>query len=318
MGAGFYFIPGGGNNSLSHDVIQDINTVKTNTAKLSVASNSLLVVLKLAVGWMSGSVSIISEAAHSAVDLLAALIAFVAVRKSGKEPDAVHAYGHGKIENVSGMIEAALIVLVSIWIVWESVDKLRSPQPTELVGYGMAVMLFSAGVNWWVSSRLQTVADQTHSHALAADALHLKTDVWTSIGVFLGLVAMKLTGLTWIDPAIAIVVAAIIFKAGWNMTWNSLYELTDISLPHHERDLIHDILATHPEVVSHHRLRTRRSGSLRQIDVHVLLDPGLRLDRAHAICDQVEAELESQLGSCDVVIHPEPAGSHERERSKES
>lgn len=290
---------------MSH--IEAENNLKSNTAKLSVGSNCLLVALKLAAGWMSGSVSIISEAAHSAVDLLAALIAYVAVKKSGKEPDAIHAYGHGKIENVSGMLEAALIVLAAIWIIWESVEKLRSPHPPELLGYGMAVMLFSAIVNWWVSGRLQKVADQTHSDALAADALHLRTDVWTSVGVFLGLAAVSLTGLHWIDPAIAIVVAVVIFRAGWDMTVSSLYELTDISLPHAERDLIHDILAAHPEVISYHRLRTRRSGSLRQIDVHLLLSPSLRLDRAHAICDQIEAELESQLGRCDVVIHPEPA-----------
>ena len=284
----------------------EVNQLKANTAKLSVASNCLLVALKLGVGWMSGSVSIISEAAHSAVDLLAALIAYIAVKKSGKEPDAVHTYGHGKIENVSGMLEAALIVLAAIWIVWESIAKLRTPHQAEMVGYGMAVMLFSAVVNWWVSAQLQKVADQTHSDALAADALHLRTDVWTSLGVFIGLVAMKVTGLTWLDPAIAILVALVIFKAGWGMTWQSLYELTDISLPSAEMDLIRDILATHPEVVDYHRLRARRSGSLRQIDVHLLLDPALRLDRTHAICDQIEAELESRLGRCDVVIHPEP------------
>lgn len=292
---------------------EEENNLKASTAKLSVGSNCLLVALKLMVGLLGGSVSIISEAAHSAVDLLAALIAYVAVRKSGKEPDAVHAYGHGKIENVSGMIEAALIVFAAVWIVWESVEKLRTPHPPELLGYGMGVMLFSAAVNWWVSSRLQKVADQTHSEALAADALHLRTDVWTSVGVFLGLAAVSLTGIQWIDPVIAIVVAVIIFRAGWNMTVRSLYELTDISLPHEEKDLIHDILAAHPEVVSYHRLRTRRSGSLRQIDMHLLLSPSLRLDRAHSICDQIEAELESQLGRCDVVIHPEPASQPQQD-----
>ena len=290
---------------MSH--IEAENRLKAKTAKLSVYSNCLLVALKLAVGLLSGSVSIISEAAHSAVDLLAALIAFVAVRKSGKEPDAVHAYGHGKIENVSGMVEAGLIIAAALWIVWEAAAKLRSPQPSVLLGYGMTVMLLSAVINWWVSGKLQKVADQTHSDALAADALHLRTDVWTSGGVFVGLATVSVTGIQWIDPAIAIIVAVIIFRAGWSMTVRSLYELTDISLPYAEKDVIHDILAAHPEVISYHRLRTRRSGSLRQIDVHLLLSPSLRLDRTHAICEQIEAELESQLGRCDVVIHPEPA-----------
>lgn len=292
---------------------QDVNRLKQNTAMLSIISNCTLVVLKIGVGWISGSVSIISEAAHSAVDLLAALIAFLAVKKSGKEPDAIHAYGHGKIENLSSMMEAGLIVLVAAWIIVESIEKIHSPHPPELVGFGIAVMLFSAAANFWVSNRLQKVADATESEALAADALHLRTDVWTSVGVMIGLVLMNLTGLAWIDPAVAIVVALIIFKAGWSMTWRSMYELTDISLPSEERDLIRDIIATHPEVASYHRLRTRRSGSMRQIDVHVLLNPEMPLKKAHEICDQVEAEIESQLGKVDVVIHPEPAGIAEQD-----
>lgn len=283
-----------------------VNTLKQRTARLSIVSNSLLVVLKLVVGFLSGSVSIISEAAHSAVDLLAAFIAFYAVKKSCKPPDAAHAYGHGKIENLSGAIEAFLIIVAALWIVYEAISKFRSPHVPEMLEYGIAVMLVSILINYWVSERLYQVAKATYSDALEADALHLRADVWTSVGVLLGLAAIKITGFVWLDPLIAIIVAAVIFKAGFAMTKKSLYELTDVSLPAEEEAVIRAVVTNHHAVLDFHRLRTRRSGSHRQIDMHILLDKDMHLDKAHAVCDSIEAELENRLGNCDIVIHLEP------------
>jgi cation diffusion facilitator family transporter len=286
--------------------LSDSEALKRSTAKLSVISNTLLVILKLAVGFASGAVSIVSEAAHSAVDLVAALIAFYAVRKSGKPPDAHHAYGHGKIENLSGAVEAVLIIFAALWIIYEAVGKLYSAHHPEFLEYGIMVMTVSAVVNWWVSARLLAVASATCSHALEADALHLRADVWTSLGVLAGLATIKLTGYVWLDPAIAILVAVIVFKAGYDMTKKSLYELTDVSLPEAEATIIRSILSAHPEVIDFHQLRTRRSGSRRLIDVHVVLEKTMHLDVAHAICDEIEAEIETRLAPCDVVIHLEP------------
>lgn len=282
------------------------NALKQSTAKLSVLSNTLLVLLKLVVGFYTGAVSIISEAAHSGVDLVAALVAFYAVRKSGKPPDDNHAYGHGKIENLSGVIEAVLIIVAAVWIIVEAAGKFNSPHLPEFIEYGIVIMVISIFLNYWVSGRLLEVAKVTCSHALEADALHLRADIWTSLGVLIGLALIKITGYPWIDPVIAIVVATVVFKAGYCMTKKSVYELTDISLPPEEEAIIMDILNKHNKIISFHRLRTRRSGSYRLVDMHVILDKNMHLDKAHAICDQIEIEIKSKLGLCDVVIHLEP------------
>lgn len=290
--------------------MEQMNALKESTARLSVMSNTMLVVLKLIVGFSGGAVSIISEAAHSGVDLIAALIAFFAVRKAAKPPDAQHAYGHGKIEDLSAAVEALLIVAAALWIIYESAKKLSSPHTPELLEYGVAIMLISIGLNWWVSSRLLKVARSTGSHALEADALHLQADIWTSAGVLVGLVIIKITGLVWLDPLIAIGVALFVFKAGYEMTKKSFAELTDSSLPSEEEAAICRILDSHPSIIAYHRLRTRRSGSHRLIDVHLILYKEMPLDQAHQVSDEIEAEIETIMAPCDVVIHLEPCGYH--------
>jgi len=289
---------------------QTVNGKKQKTARLSIISNSFLIIIKLVVGFYSGAVSIISEAAHSGVDLIAALVAFYAVRKSGKPPDNNHDYGHGKIENLSGAIEAVLIIFAALWIVYEAIQKISAAEKPEYLEYGIIVMLISMAVNYWVSEKLFSVAKETGSQALEADALHLRADIWTSAGVLSGLAAIKLTGYYWLDPVIAILVAGIVFRAGYKMTRKSFLELTDISLPDTEAEKIAGIVGAHVEVIAFHRLRTRRSGSYRLIDMHVVLDKNMQLDKAHAVCDSIEIEIEESLGHCDVVIHLEPCNAH--------
>ncbi len=289
----------------------DHNALKQRTASLSILSNITLVVFKLAVGIAGGAVSIVSEAAHSAVDLIAALIAYFAVRKAAQPPDAHHAYGHGKVENLSAAIEAALIVLAALWIIYEAIRKLTVEHTPEYLEYGIAVMGVSIAVNWYVAGRLMKVARETHSHALEADALHLTADIWTSGGVLVGLAVIRLTGYTWLDPAIAIVVAAVVLKAGYTMTKKSFYELTDVALPSEEEEIIRAILDAHPAVIAFHQLRTRRSGSRRLIDLHLVLFQDMHLDKAHAVCDELEAAIEDRLAPCEVIIHMEPYGHEE-------
>lgn len=291
--------------------MEDANKLKKQTAKLSVISNTLLVVLKIVVGIYSGAVSIISEAAHSGVDLIAALVAYYAVRKSSEPPDEQHAYGHGKFENLSAAIEAALIVGVALWIVYESVQKITTGHMPEYLEYGIVIMLISIIVNYWVSARLMAVAKATSSQALEADAIHLRADIWTSLGVLIGLGIIRITGIAWIDPAIAIIVAVVVFRAGYTMTKKSMYELTDVSLPDEEETIIRDILDSHPGVITFHRLRTRSAGSMRHIDVHLILYKDLHLDKAHAVCDEIETAIKTALGQCDVVIHLEPCDYHD-------
>jgi cation diffusion facilitator family transporter len=291
----------------------DATRIKKDAARLSVVSNTLLVITKLIVGIATGAISIASEAAHSAVDLMAALIAYYAVKKSNLPPDEDHDYGHGKYENISAMVEAMLIIGAALWIVYEAADKLTLAAPPEHLGYGMAVMILSIVVNYYVTQRLLIAAKLTESAALEADALHLRADIWTSVGVLTGLVLIYITGLTFLDPAIALFVAAIVFRAGYKMTKESVKELTDISLPEDEEVLIQDIINGHPEVIAFHQLRTRRSGSYRLIDVHIVLNKNMHLDKAHEICDLLEQEIKHCWGGgmCDVIIHTEPCDYHD-------
>lgn len=301
----------GSAHNITGGLYLDHNARKQKTARLSIISNLILVVFKLIVGLAGGAVSIISEAAHSAVDLLAALIAYFAVRKAAQPPDEHHAYGHGKVENLSAAIEAVLIVFAALWIMYEAVGKFAAGHTPAYLEYGILVMAVSIVINWYVSSALMRVARETHSHALEADALHLQADIWTSGGVLIGLAVIKVTGLTWLDPAIAIVVAAIVLKAGYSMTKKSVYELTDVALPPEEEEIIRIIIDAHPAVLAFHQLRTRRSGSRRLIDVHLILFQDMHLDKAHAVCDEIEAAIEKQLSPSEVIIHMEPFGHDE-------
>lgn len=287
--------------------------LKQRTAYLSIFSNTTLVLLKLAVGIYVGAVSLISEALHSGVDLIAALIAFWAVRKSVTPPDTEHDYGHGKYENLSAAVEALLIVAAAIGILYESVMKFAESRVPEMLGYGIAIMGISIVINFFVSHRLIQVARETGSQALEADGLHLRADIWTSVGVLLGLVLMQITGWAWLDPLIAIFVAGIIFRAGWRMVVDSTMQLTDASLPEEEEERIRKIIESVPEVRGCHCLRTRRSGSYKLLDVHVLFDGTMHLSRVHAVCDELEQLIRKEFGTFDIMIHPEPDSGHNKE-----
>ncbi len=285
--------------------------LKKSAARLSVMSNTVLVLIKLVVGITTGAISIVSEAAHSAVDLMAALIAFYAVKQSNLPPDHDHAYGHGKYENVSAMLEALLIIAAALWIVYEAVNKFSTEKGPGNLGYGMAVILLSIMINYYVTRRMMRVAQLTESAALAADALHLRADIWTSVGVLIGLTLIAVTGFAFIDSIIALFVAAVVFQAGFKMTKKSVYELTDVSLPECEEIVIREIIGGQPEIIAFHRLRTRRSGSYRLIDVHIILNKNMHLDKSHEICDRLEQEIKQSLGMCDVIIHTEPCDYHD-------
>ena len=197
---------------------------KVSIARLSIVSNTLLILMKLGVGLISGSVSIMSEAIHSSMDLIAALIAFFSVRVSDNPPDSRHPYGHGKIENISGVIESLLIFLAAVWIIIEAAKKLIGEKiELESIALGSLVMLVSAIVNTFVSRRVYKVALSTNSIALEADALHLKTDIFTSLGVSIGLGLIAITGINWLDPVIAILVALFIIREAYHLLSKSFH-----------------------------------------------------------------------------------------------
>lgn len=282
--------------------------LKRSAAKLSVASNTLLVVAKLAIGMLSGSVSILSEAVHSGIDLVAAGIAWYSVRESGKPADDNHHYGHGKIENIAGTIEAVLIFGAAFFIIWEALHKLQSGiVEIDKLGLGAAVMGGSALVNYLVSRRLLSVAIITDSVALEADALHLRTDVYTSVGVLGGLVAIKLTGMTLLDPIVAIVVAVMILKAAWELTKTAFFHILDVKLPDDEEAIIHETLKNYADrFLEYHKLRTRKSGHIRHIDMHLVVPKQITVEAAHALSHEITDDIERKLQHSHILVHIEP------------
>ena len=284
------------------------DALKKRTAWISILSNTTLVLLKLIVGISVGAVSLISEAMHSGVDLIASFIAFWAVRKSVAPPDKQHDYGHGKYENLSSAVEALLIVVTALFIIYEAVHKFDTPVDPEFLQYGIYIMAISIVINLLVSRRLIAVAKKTDSQALEADGLHLQSDVWTSVGVLAGLVGMKVFGLLWLDPIIAMVVALIIFRAGYKMVVESARELTDSSLSSEDEKIIGDIILDYESegLKGYHQLRTRKSGSEKLLDVHVTFDKNMSLAQVHGVCDDIEQKIRDKFGNFDITIHAEP------------
>ena len=279
---------------------------KVNTARLSVISNVLLVILKLVAGIISGSVSIISEAIHSSLDLVAALIAFFSVKVSDNPPDSKHPYGHGKIENISGVIEALLIFVAAGWIIWEAVKKMIGGEiELELIGAGIAVMIISAVTNTIVSKKLYKVAKETNSIALEADALHLKTDVYTSLGVAVGLALIMLTGIKWLDPVIAIIVALFIIFESYRLLKRAFSPLLDTAWKDEDIANIESRLKTLG--VNYHDLRTRIAGAYRFVDLHILIPENVSVGEAHKYCDEIEDDLQNIYKDMNITIHVEPA-----------
>lgn len=287
---------------------------KARVALLSIASNTILTSAKVTVGLISGSVSILSEGIHSGLDLLAACIAFFAVKQSAKPADDEHTYGHGKIENISGTIEAVLIFAAVIMIVTEAVQKLAAIMRGEgsglsslALGLGLVVMGGSALINVFVSSRLLKVAKKTDSVALEADALHLRTDVYTSAGVFIGLLLIKFTGWYLLDPLIALGVALVITKAAYDLTKKAFFPLVDASLPEAEKKIITDLLTQYADqFVEFHDLRTRKAGAERHVDLHLVVPRNISVGEVHELCDLIENEINMQLSSTQILIHAEP------------
>ncbi len=284
---------------------------KSKFALLSIFSNSLLIALKLAAGILSGSVSIISEAIHSLTDLAASFVALFSVLSSARPADVNHPYGHGKIENISGIVEGVLIFIAAGMIISEAYKKLLEPSELEHASIAIAVMVISALVNLFVSRKLYQVAKEEDSMALEADALHLKTDVYTSFGVAVGIVLIKLTGFAALDSIVAIVVALMIIMESWHLCKNAFGHLIDARLPaSEEREVIKVIergLAEYPGLlVDYHKLKTRKSGNKKHIDFHITLDSNLSVKEAHGIVGWLKKEMNEKFTNTRVNIHIDP------------
>lgn len=282
---------------------------KARAAALSIVSNSALIVLKIVAGAITGSIAIVTEAVHSSIDLLASVVAYFSVRKAEEPADAEHPYGHAKVENLAAALEGVLILAGAGIIVFESIRRLTDPPEVEALGFGIAVIAVSGVANLVVSTYLYRQARATDSPALAGDAAHLRTDALTSFGVLAGLVVVEASGLEAFDPITALVVATAIVWAGVRIVNRSSRVLVDEALPPDELAAIAEAIEGHgaPEIAGFHKLRARRAGSRRHIDLHVQFREGTPLERAHELAHELQGGIRARLREADVLIHLEPS-----------
>lgn len=284
---------------------------KSGAAALSIASNALLIAIKLAAGAVTGSIAILTEAIHSLIDLVASVVAFVSVRKADEPADADHPYGHEKVESLAATIEGLLILVGAGIIVYEATHRLVVGAEVETLGVGIAVMGFSVLANLVVSAVLFRQARVHESPALAGDAAHLRADAATSAGVLVGLVVVAITGNAAFDSITALIVSGAIVAAGIRIVRHSSGVLVDEALPSEEMDRIETAIATArtPEVVGYHKLRARRAGRRRYIDLHVQYRSGTSLERAHELTHAMRDAIEAAVPNAEVLIHAEPESS---------
>ena len=291
---------------------------KREAARWSVTASATLLGLKIIVGAVTGSAGILAEAVNSAADLVGSSLAMLSVRASDEPPDQSHAYGHGKIENLSGAATAALILVGGVFAIGEAVRHLLHPEPLPGVGWGIAVMGASAVVNAVVSRRLLKVGRETDSPALAADGHHLQTDVLTSVGVLAGLILVQVTGKLWWDSVAALGVSFLILQVGFRLAREAVLTLSDAALPPDEEAALTALLTAHPDVRGFHKLRTRKSGSHRHVDVHVQIADTHTFVEAHRLTEELEDQLRSALPNLHPIIHIEPEEEEARHQQWET
>jgi len=281
---------------------------RTRAAAVSIASNTLLIALKLVAAAVTGSVAILTEAIHSAIDLIASYIAYFSVRQAEEPADAGHRYGHEKFENVAAAAEGVLILVGAGVIIYASALALIRGPELESLGFGIGVVAFASATNLLVSAWLFRRARETESAALEGDAAHLRTDAYTSLGVLVGLVLVQWTDQEWLDPAVALVIGAAIVVTGLRLVARSWRVLVDEALPDEELAAIREAIVAfgHRDVVGYHKLRTRRAGARRYLDLHVQFRTGTTLEAAHATAHALQDRIASRLRGADVLIHLEP------------
>jgi len=274
---------------------------------LSTAAAVMTIVLKSLAWRLTGSVGLLSDAMESGVNLIAAIGAFWALTLAAKPADRTHHYGHFKAEYFSSGLESLLIVAAAMAIIHAAIGRLQDPQPLEQLGIGLAISLAATAINALVARVLLNAARRFDSITLRADAHHLLTDVWTSTGVFVGIGLVKLTGLTILDPLIAIAVAVNIVFTGWKLLHETASGLLDRSLPDQEQRLLENLLSSYEsEEIRFHALRTRVAGSRRFVSFHLLVPGHWTVQAGHDLCEELEHKVAASLTRTHVLTHLEP------------
>jgi len=279
---------------------------KKRVAGISVFAAIFLTGFKLIIGLLTGSLGLLSEALHSGLDLVAAAITFFSVRISDNPPDKRHNFGHGKIENFSAFIETILLLITCVWIINEAVHRLVSGKTEiEVSVWSYVVVVTSIVIDIGRSRALSKVAKKYNSQALEADALHFSTDIWSSAVVLLGLICANF-GLFFADSVAALVVALIVIVISYRLGKRSIEVLLDYA-PREKVTKIEDLLKSLNEIESFYNLKVRTAGADTFVSVIVTLNPEMKFNMAHEICDKVETEIRKVIDRCDVIVHVEPA-----------
>ncbi len=280
---------------------------KESVAKLSIFAVSSLIVMKVVASVVTGSIAIRADAVHSAIDLFGVIIGYIGIRISGKPPDERHPFGHGKAENIAGVVIAGLIFIAAGTIFYEAIKRLIVGGAIELVTIGIYVTAAAIAINLAVSWYALRVARATDSLALEATARDMFADVLSSGAVLVGLILVRLTGITILDPIVALLVAAIIARTAYLTMKKSFGGLIDTKLPQAEEDEILSCLREHGEqLAGFHQIRTRKAGNQRYIDFHLVVSKHISVEQAHRLCDELEQEIEARLSYTSVTIHVEP------------
>lgn len=278
-------------------------------AWLSIAAAILTILLKGVAWWMTGSVGLLSDALESGVNLAGAIMALAMITVAEQPADDHHAYGHGKAEYFSAGFEGLLILVAAIGIGVTAIERLLHLHPLEQVGMGLAVSVVASVINLFTARILLAAGRKHRSLTLEADAHHLMTDVWTSVGVIAGVGAVGLTGWLWLDPVLALLVAANIVWTGWKLLYRSTQGLMDVALPPEEHRLVIAVLTRYRDQgIDYHALRTRESGARRFVDVHVLVPGDWTIKQGHELAEQLEGDIRKALPHSTVSTHLEPLG----------
>lgn len=280
----------------------------TKYAWLSIAAALATIALKSGAWWLTGSVGLLSDAAESTVNLVAAIVALFALRLAARPADDTHHYGHTKAEFFSAAAEGTMIFAAAVFIIWSAVNRFLHPQPLENVGIGLGISVFASLINGGVALVLMKAGREHRSLTLTADGKHLMTDVWTSAGVVVGVLLVALTGIEKLDPVVAILVGLNIIWTGWKLLHESANGLMDVTLPAEQNQalaaLLHEFTT---DEVSFHGLRTRGSGHQGFAEVHVLVPGNWSVQRSHDLVEKIEARIAQDFEGITLSSHVEPS-----------
>jgi cation diffusion facilitator family transporter len=294
----------------SQATVREESALKTSTARLSIYAAAFLILIKTGTGWLTASISVWASLLDSVMDIFSSSLNYVAVRVSARPADEEHHYGHGKIESLAGLFQALVISLSGAFLIWEAVDRLRSPHETHAESIGIASMIIAIIVSAALVFRLRRVARQTESPALSSDSLHYATDIYINLGVLGALVISAVTGWQLADPLVSIVIALYILWSAFHVGYESINVLMDRRLPDDVDERVANVVSQYREqgVVGFHDLRTRRSGSQKFVDLHLEVERDKKFEEAHDVTVKVLRAIEAELPRTRVHIHTDPAG----------